>query len=798
VKKRFVKIFLVVMALGIGFLAWWTDPKIKHAGTIKVWDSNKTLLYESAAGTGKKIPVKFEEFPKYLTDAVVVAEDDTFWINPGFDLAAIVRSFYVNLTRGRIVTGASTITQQLARSTVISGKSEPRKSVVRKIREVLVAIRITAGYSKKTILQMYLNEMYFGNLAFGAAAASREYFDKDVSQLSLAESAFLAGMISNPNPDQAKFRQAEILDMMFKKGYVTHEQAENAKAEPLTFSMKDSEIKAPHFVEYVLDEALERGLLKKNEGINIYTTLRYPDYLLALDIATNWVDKLKKEHNLSNAALVMIEKGNGAVRVMLGGIDYFDATNSGQVNLAISPRQPGSALKPITYAAAFAEGFTPATSIFDVKTLYKTKKGEGFLPNNYDGKYHGLVLAREALASSLNLPAVEMLSRIGIDKFLQTSTALGITTLKPNPRYDLALTLGGGEVTLLDLTNVYASFSREGSFLPPYAIETISDDEGLVLYEHQTESPKPALGKKSREISYLISDILSDPKARMLGFGEKNPLVLSTPAAVKTGTTTDWHDNWTIGYTPDYTVGVWVGNNDNRPMIQLTGITGAAPIWQQFFEEFLKDKPKSKFVRPGGIRDKEICKADGLIPNEWCVEKAGELFLAGTEPTAVSQIYKKIKIDSRNGLLAGEDCPKTFVTERVMLDYPDQVFQWAVENDLSVVPRNNSPLCGSNQISGESGTYISVTNPGLKTIFQSAPALIKNQVLDLTVNVSSNIVKVEWFIDEKPVKTASEYPFTTAWPLVTGKHTVKAVGHTNTGRKIMTEVSSFLVTEYGL
>lgn len=797
--KKWVILFCL-FSLSI-FLFLWTQPAFDQTGTIKIWDRNKTLLYESAGTTGRKIPITFNKLPSNLINAAIASEDESFWTNPGVDFKAIIRAAVIDLKTGRIVSGASTITQQLARASIISPQQLQSRSIFRKVREILIALRLSVSYSKKDILTKYFNQMYFGNLAYGIQAASLTYFSKDSSQLSLAESAFLVGLLSSPdsrnpyvNIKEAKQRQNEVLALMFKDGYISKEQMEEAKKEQLTLTAKQTDIKAPHFVHYVLEELgnLEIG---QGQGINVYTTLDYPTFELSETIASLWVNRLRDQHDLSNAALVLINNSTGEILDMLGGIDYFDASNSGQVNMATALRQPGSALKPVTYATAFMQGFTPATLIYDVKKVYKTKKGEGFTPNNYDGRFHGLVLAREALASSFNLPAVEMLNRVGIGNFLKVARDLGITTFNQEDRYDLSLTLGGGEVKLLDLTNVFASFARSGESKEPFAIEQVVTDGGKVLYKHEDKNGVQVLGTKGKQVAYLISNILSDPKARIPGFGEKNPLVLSVPAAVKTGTTTDWHDNWTVGYTPDYTVGVWVGNNDNHAMRDITGVVGAAPIWNQFFEEFLKGKPSQQFIRPDGIKTVEICNISGKLPDNLCTERSTELFVDGTEPQTVSHPYKKINIDIRNNLRAGDNCPKEYVREKIFIDFPPEVYTWAVEDGQEIIPREFSPLCsGDNQV--DSGSYLQITYPSEKTVFQDAPFLVNNQAAVFEISVSPNIKEVLWYVDGKLLSGKTSFPFNASWKLKLGKHTINAVGKTIDGGSIKSQDVNISVIEY--
>lgn len=794
-------ILIAFLLFFVTFLILWTQPNFDRAGTIKIWDRNNTLLYESAGTTGKKIPVTYDQLPKHLIDAAVASEDESFWTNPGVDFGAIFRSIFINLKEGRVVSGASTITQQLARASIISPQQIPSRSIIRKIREILIAFRLTATYSKKDILTKYFNQMYFGNLAYGIQAASATYFDKDASQLSLAESAFLVGLLSSPdkrnpftNIKVATNSEAQVLDLMVKDKLISKEKADSAKHEALALTKKKTNIKAPHFVHYILEE-MNNLDIKNDQGLNIYTTLDYPTYTLSEDIAKMWVDRLKAGHDLSNASLVLINNSTGGILDMLGGIDYFDLAHAGQVNMATALRQPGSALKPVTYATAFMQGYTPATLIYDVKKVYKTKTGEGFTPNNYDGRYHGPVLAREALASSLNLPAVEMLNRIGIKNFLKTAKDLGITTFTEENRYDLSLTLGGGEVKLLDLTNVFADFARGGEYITPFAIQKIVTDNGKVLYEHKDQKSIQVLGKNSQQVAYLISNILSDPKARIPGFGEKNPLILSHPAAVKTGTTTDWHDNWTVGYTPSYTVGVWVGNNDNHAMRDITGVVGAAPVWNQFFEEFLKGKPKEQFTRPDRIKEVEICKLSGQLPDELCPERSYEIFIKGTEPKKISHPYKKVKIDKRNNLLAGDNCPENNVEEKIFVDYPPEVYTWAVKDGQEVIPRQFSPLCDSGQQTN-GNTFLEITYPKEKTVFESAPYLVNNQAAVFEVNVSPDIKKVLWYVDGTLLKEAVNFPFDASWEPQVGKHTITALGITDFGKKIKSSEVHISVVEY--
>jgi len=731
------KVFLSTLILpAIIFLLLWTDTTNKFSGTIKIYDRSKILLYEFSNNFIKSnIPAKLEDIPDYLKDAVVITEDSSFWSNPGFDARAILRAIYFNIVGGREISGASTITQQLVRTTVFIDNSDSSKSYIKKIREVITAARLNLSSSKKSILESYLNSVYLGNGFYGVESASRGYFGKNISTVSLAESVFLIGILSSPekyNPythyDEAKKRQEYILNLMLEKNELSKKQFDTAKNESITIIKVDSSIKAPHFVYYVKN-ILDKYGIKSKRGISVYTTLDYSEYEKAREVAAFWVNKLGSENSLSNASLVMLDNKFGAIRVMLGGIDYFDSKNSGEVNMAVALRQPGSAIKPITYAASFEEGFTPATPLDDVKKVYPTKSGEGYSPRDYDNKFRGIVLAREALASSLNIPAVEMLSRIGLPKFIDTARNLGITTFDRADKYDLAITLGGGEITLLELSNAYATFAREGQFIPTYSIESILEDNGKVLFKYKAPKPIPAFTKNYKQVSYLISDILSDPRARMISFGEKNPLVLSHAAAVKTGTTTNWHDIWTVGYTADFTVGVWVGNNNNEPMKKVSGVLGAAPIWNQFFEEVLKGIPNKEFIRPEGITSRWICKDTGLLYNDNCPQKLNEIFILGTEPKQKSPL--KVDVNS----------------------------------------------------------FLNILDPKEKSVFTAGDSLI------FECSASLDLISIEWFLDGKSIGTGTSNLCELYWPSTLGKHLLKAVGFTFGGSEISSDIVNFEVID---
>ncbi|MFQ5596296.1 MAG: transglycosylase domain-containing protein, partial [Anaerolineae bacterium] len=595
---------------------------------------------------GRRTRVTLDELPANVRQAVIAVEDVNFYSNPGVDVRGITRAALQMARQRRIVSGGSTITQQLARAVLLSQEERTQRTFSRKLRESVLALRITRAFSKDQILEMYLNEVYFGQLAYGVEAAAQTYFGKPARELDLAEAALLAGLIQSPaayNPlvdiDAARRRQAVALDLMEKAGFVTPEEADLAKAEQLHFTGGNVPLRAPHFVTYVrnLLEAKYGAEQVNHGGLHVTTTLDLDLQARAEAIIRRRMAELnahkpgKPDYNVSDAALVAIDPHTGEILAMVGSADYFNEKIDGAVNVALANRQPGSAIKPITYATAFENGcrsdigywildigystpntqypipniqlpntqypcFTPATVLSDVPTTFLTKENEPYRPMNYDRMWHGPISLRRALATSSNMIAVKVLNAVGVEAMIDTAEALGITTLTDRERYGLALTLGGGEVKLLELTAAYAAFANAGLRVAPQALLSVmsAGEPGAAYPIPNTQYPIPNTQHTqaiSPQVAYLITNILSDDESRLPAFGENSVLKLSRPAAAKTGTTSDWRDNWTIGYTPDLAVGVWVGNADNTPMRFISGITGAGPIWHDFMEEALRGKP---------------------------------------------------------------------------------------------------------------------------------------------------------------------------------------------------------------
>ena len=640
----------------------WDIAERELFQTTRIYDRHGVLLYEIFE-EGRRTWVPLEEIPLALRQATIATEDSTFYTNPGVDWHGILRALWQSLIYGRPMSGGSTITQQLVRRLMFSPEERAERSLARKIKEISLALALTRTHSKDEILEMYLNEIYYGHLAYGVEAAAQTYFNKHVSELDLAECALLAGLPQAPgrldpfiNLEGAKARQRVVLRLMVENGFITSEEAKAAYAQPLKLVPPEHKMLAPHFVLYVRKQLEEKYGPERvaRGGLSVITTLDLRYQRLAEEVARKHIAKLREEHGATNAALVAIQPATGEILAMLGSVDYHDASIDGQVNMALSERQPGSSIKPITYVTALQRGLTLATVLWDIPTEIPLGDGRVYRPTNYDGRYHGPVRLRAALANSYNVPAVKLLRKVGIAEMLETAHRMGIRGLqRPPGYYGLSLTLGGGEVSLLDLTTAYATLANQGRYVAPVAILKVVDGQGRVLEEYKGPQPQEALDPRA---AYLITDVLSDNAARTPAFGADSPLCLSRPAAAKTGTTSDWRDAWTVGYTPYLAVGVWVGNSDNRPMRELPGLRGAAPIWHDFMEGVFADEAlqevlkvrgqplRWKFPRPEGLEEAEICDLSSLDYGPECPRMVKELFIEGTVPDESERGTVKLRV----------------------------------------------------------------------------------------------------------------------------------------------------------
>lgn len=699
--------------------------------TTKIFDrTGQHLLwevYDPQGGNRQVVPL--ERIPLHLRQATIALEDKTFYENPGVNLRGIARAFYTNIRTGDIAQGGSSITQQLIKNVLINPEERYEQSYERKIKEVILSMEISRRYSKDQILGWYLNTINYGRLAYGVQAAAATYFDKNVEDLTVAEAAMLAALPNAPalydpftEPEAAKARQEIVLTRMFQEGYLSFDQLVAAKAEPVLQHLaqpKRYDIQAPHFVFYVqkqLEEKYGADLLYRG-GLTVYTTLDLNAYNVAVEAARVHVTELQQdpEKHVTNAAVVVLNPRTGEILAMVGSLDYFNPDIDGQVNVATALRQPGSSIKPFNYVTAFAKGYTPSTLVWDVRTVFDDSPNPPYVPENYDRKYHGPVLLRDALANSYNIPAVKVLQMVGVRSMLQTAHRMGINSLDRDD-YGLSLTLGGGEVSLLDLTYAYSVFANNGVMagkpvprervqpgyreLDPVAILRVEDAQGRLLEAYPQPETREVL---SPQLAYLITSILSDNEARTPAMGANSPLLLSRPAAAKTGTTNDFRDNWTIGYTPQLVTGVWVGNADNAEMGHVSGLDGAAPIWQTVMERLLADKPVESFAIPTGLVQVQVCADSGLLPTPACPRTKTEIFIAGTQPTTPDTLHQVFRICRTTGKLATVYCPPDQVEERVYTVYPPEAMDWVRENNLPVPPNEYDTSFGPVMIAGTIG-----------------------------------------------------------------------------------------------
>ena len=759
-------------------------PPRPLAESTKILDAGGRVLYDSAGPADARYTyVPLAETPPRLRQAVIATEDASFYDNPGIDLKAVLRAALTDLRAGEARSGGSTITQQLARNLYFDADERASSNPLRKVREALLALRLDRSLSKDQVLEQYLNRVYFGNLAYGVEAASRTYFGKGARDLDLAESALLAGLLQSPagyDPftriDAARERQSVVLSRMVDTGDISRAEADAAAAEPLTLNPAPFPIEAPHFVAWVrqLLPRLVGEQAVAGGGLRIYTTLDAGIQAAAQESVARRVAALE-DHGVTSGAVVAIDPATGAVRAMVGSADYFDRSIDGAFNAALAERQPGSSIKPIVYAAALESGFTPASELLDVPTTLKTRLDQPYAPNNYDFTFHGPVSLREALASSYNVPAVRVLAAVGIDQVVELGRRMGLTSFRDPARYGLALTLGGGEVRLLDLTAAYAAFAAGGVRVDPVAVLRVEDAGGRVLYQ----APAPARERVvSAQTAYLVSDILSDNDARAPGFGYDSPLVLDRPAAAKTGTTTDFRDNWTVGFTPDLAVGVWAGNADNTPMRGVSGVDGAAPIWHDVMSAALAGRPATPFAEPPGIQRVEVCLPSGLLPTPACPRRRVEAFAAGTAPTATDTYYRTLSVCAATGAPETR-CPGTTI-ERVFTFVPQEAIPWARAAGVPLPPVPpygnaigvNAPI-GAVPAAG-ARTLILVSPDDGVTLHLTNELRPEDQAIAVEALPAVTVRSIEFYVDGAPLGRAAAAPYRVNWQLAAGTHAFRA------------------------
>ncbi len=674
----------------------------------QILDRNGKLLYE-VYSQYKRTPIALENVPLTVQQATIAIEDKNFYHHHGLDTIAIIRAAFNTLT-GKRLEGGSTLTQQLVKNALLS---DTRRTITRKIKEALLAIATEITYNKNQILELYLNHAPYGGAVYGIETAAITYFGKSAKDLTLAEGALLAGLPQSPtryspfgaNPELAINRQQDVLRRMVEDKYITQEQSDAAKAEKLNFLKKNISLKAPHFSLLVRDALVQKyGEDKVNlGGLRVTTTLdldiqEYIEASLAAEMKK--IAKLK----ISNGAAVVTKPNTGEIIALIGSKDYFNDEIDGQVNITTSLRQPGSSIKPINYAVGLLEGWPASTTYLDIPTCFNVTGQKQYCPKNYDGTFRGPVSMRLALANSLNIPAVKQLALNGIDSFIATASAMGISTWTNPSNYGLSLTLGGGDVTMLDMAKAFGTFANSGVTVPLISVLKIEDYTGKLLEQVETEKisnvvsvmpenwtefwtnqslpnneipitePRVTL---PQEVTFIISDILSDNGARSAAFGTNSQLVIpGHTVSVKTGTTNDLKDNWTIGYTPDYLAVTWVGNNNSTSMSYVaSGITGASPIWNNIMKKLLKNVKDRPLVKPEMVTNFQVCNLTGLLAQlENQCESHNEYFIEGILPLGQSSYPIKQQIWVRRSdklpILEGDETVDRDLEEHTVVSDP--------------------------------------------------------------------------------------------------------------------------------
>jgi len=790
----------------------------------KLYDRNGELIYE-VFGEKNRTLVKLDAIATYVAQATIAVEDAEFYSHSGFSLRGYARAIKNTLT-GQGLQGGSTLTQQVIKNTLLTQD----RTLTRKIKELILSLQLEQRYTKDEIIQMYLNETPYGGQNYGVYSAAKAYFNKDPKDLTIAESAYIAGLPQSPSvyspygrdPQAGLERKDYVLYLMNVRGwlgadgkrhYLSDDEYNKAKEQVLQFDAAKVAFKAPHFIFYVKDllvkmygeDVMERG------GLRVKTSLDLKIQELAETIVNEEVSKAQKE-NVYNGSMVVLDTKTGQVLAMVGSKDYNadpapEGCVSGKpgeegckfdpyVNVATSNRQPGSAIKPITYATMLSQGYSAAFPFLDVRTVFPgANESTPYIPENYDGTFRGPMSMRKSLGNSLNIPAVKALSIVGVDNMIDMAEKMGITTFKERSRYGLALTLGGGETTLLELTGAYSTFSAEGVFRNPTPFIEIKDSNESLLYKWNDNGKKVL----TKEVAFLIWDMLSDDGARSDAFGAGSLLnIKNHRVAVKTGTTDDKRDNYAMGFTPQVTVGVWVGNSNNDKMNPYiaSGISGATPIYNRFFTEYLNTnniKIEDEKYLPGDNLEKiEVDKISGMLPVKG-FDTRQEWFIKGNKPTAQSTWYKTLVVCEEDGNLVNESCSKDGDTDtKLYVKVESERPEWQTGVDAWIKEHYN-----------DDERYFP---PTIKTILEFADGKVSNKddvhveivgvkdgdtvplIFRLNVEVSAyrDIDKVTIYMDDTKMTEDTSRPYGYNFELKAsdiGKHKFRVVATTENDNK---------------
>ena len=801
---------VVIAVLGFfGLYAWYAKdlPKpgevVRREGfSTRIYDREGELLYD-LYNTERRTPIQIEEVPDHLKHATVAIEDKDFYKHQGFDFLTILRIPYNAIFRRRVV-GGSTLTQQLVKNALLSNE----RTVIRKFKELILSLQIERRFSKDEILEMYLNEAPYGGTAWGVGAAADMYFSKDVGELTVAESAFLAGLPQRPSiyspfagkEDEEgnpywKGRTEAVLERMNEQGYLTAAayQESLAELEFIEFERTVSNIKAPHFVFYIRDQLEEMfgEEVVESGGLQVTTTLDLKLHQEAEEIVKEEVEDIAYL-NITNGAAMVMDPKTGQILSMVGSADYFakEATQEGEVaiggqfNVAVDGlRQPGSSIKPVTYLAMFQRGYTPASMLMDVETEFATGVDQTeipYQPKNYDGEFHGPISLRSALGSSINVPAVKSVALVGVENFLQLAYELGFDTLEPSKenlkRFGLAVTLGGGEVHLLDTVTAYSAFANSGSKVQPVSILKVEDMNGNTLFEHkQVDGPQVITTAEA----FLINHILSDNNARLLAFGANSLLNTGRPIAVKTGTTNDQRDNWTIGWSQEIMVGTWVGNNDNSPMKQVaSGVTGASPIWRRIILAALEQGYSApEWTVPDDVEQVQVDSLSGYLSHHGFPEKT-EYVIKGTLPSLPDPIHTKLKLcrgeeklanDAR--IAAGDYDEREYIV--IQLDDPvsqDDKNRWQEAVNAWIGAQSDSRYKYPTESCGDSSdVFVEMKKPEHEKKYDS-----EDIEIEVKAESGEGIEKIEIYVDGEIRETINDREYKGKLHLSKGRYEVWA------------------------
>ena len=755
--------------------------------SLRITDRNDVTLREVLSDQeGRAYWLRWREIPPSLVKATIAAEDSRFYLHPGIDPLSIARAAYQDVKSLRFVSGGSTITQQVVRNVY-----HIPHSVFGKVLEAWYALRLERTLTKQEILLQYFNRVPYGNGTFGVEAAARLYFDKPAEHLSLGEAAFVAALPNSPsasNPYKSMRRALErkqfILKRMCDHKVIDKDEYDEAVTEPIRVVDPQRHFRAPHFTEMVLQSIPAE---KRRAFSVIQTTLDYNIQNVVEMLLKGHVASLRRQH-VTNGSIVVLDNSSGDVIALAGSVDFFDSLHEGQVNGALSLRQPGSTLKPFTYGIALESGLTASDILPDLpySVAGEDVSGAGFSPENYDRKSHGPVRVRTALACSYNVPAVRVVERVGVEALLKRLQDAGFTSLnKQASYYGLALTLGDGEVTLLELARGYSALSRGGVFKSEKTILDVRDLAGDTVRFASLDSERQIF---SPQVSYILTNILSDNDARVPAFGIDSPIDLPFECAAKTGTSKDYKDNWTVGFTPRWTVAVWVGNFDGKPMRKASGITGAGPLFRDIMLYLEQRGTGGDFPRPPGLVDMNVCPASGLLPNKDCPGVIKEIFIEGTEPRDSCSVHRLYRVDVRSCVIADSAMPNHYVQDKLFEVYPPIFDQWASEQKIP------KPLFGAEIEEGTMGVRshadqdahssavkmanapFAITSPEDGAIYKLDPVLRREyQTVTIAISASVSYHDVELLIDGK-ILTRDILSGSYQWNLQEGDHLFQLAG----------------------